>query len=150
MVISLLGRSIGRLLLVSVVAAQLMLSLAYAANEARWHGKVLAEVSTKAQLPAAVKLALHMDDPGMAGVADIGRQFNTGDAHVMDWPDRALIGAGHVGEHWIVVLVHNGGQSAPRVWLYEFEGSSLLEHRPLRFWKGGADTFAAVVTEFGE
>jgi hypothetical protein len=86
----------------------------------------------------------------MAGVADPGQQFNTGDAHVREWPDRALIGAGHIGENWIVLLVHDGGQSAPRLWLYEFEGSKLIDHRQLRYWKGRQDTFAAVLAEVGE
>ena len=139
-----------RLLSMTMVAAALLLPLAHAAGQARWHGQLLAQVSTKAQLPAAIRLALHADDPGMAGVADIGGNFNAGDAHVRDWPDRALIGAGHVGDHWIVVLVNGGGQSAPRVWLYEFDGPLLLRDRPLRLWKGGADTFTAVVAEIAE
>jgi hypothetical protein len=133
-----------------VVSAALMLSRAYAANEARWHGQALVQVRAKSELPATVKSALHMNDQGMAGGADISMPFNTGDAHVMIRPDRALIGAGHVGGHWIVVLVHNGGQAAPRLWLYEFEGPSLLEHRPLQVRKGGKDTFAAVVAELAE
>ena len=136
--------------LMMVVSAALMLSPAYAANEARWHGQVLVQVRGKSELPATVKSALHMEDHGTAGVADIGMPFNAGDAHVIDRPDRALIGAGHLGGHWIVVLVHNGGQSAPSLWLYEFEGPSLLVHRQLRFWKGGEDTFAAVVAELAD
>jgi hypothetical protein len=138
------------LLLTILVSAALMLSMAYAADEAQWHGKRLVQVSTKAELPATIRAALHMDDPGIRGVADVGQNFNTGDAHVTEWPDRALIGAGHLGEDWIVVLVQNGGQSAPRLWLYEFQGSKLLGHRQLRYWKGGDDTFAAIVAEVGE
>ena len=141
---------IKHLLLAILASVALATSSAYAANEARWHGKLLVQVSSKSELPAAIRVALHMDEPGMAGVADIGQNFNLGDAHVADWPDRGLLGAGHLGDDWIVVLVHNGGQSAPRLGLYEFHGSTMRDHRQLRYWKGGADTFAAVVSEVVE
>jgi hypothetical protein len=134
-------------LLTGLVSAPLLLPAAHAADEVRWQGRLLMQVTTKSQLPPAVRSALHMDDPGMAGVADPGHPFNTGDAHVREWPDRALLGAGHVGEHWIVLLVADGGQSAPTLWWYEFEGSKLLDSRRLRYWKGPDDTFAAVVAQ---
>lgn len=136
-----------QLLLTMIVAVILSLRPAHASGEVRWRGNLLVQVGSKADLPDPIRSALHMDVSGIAGVADPGQQFNTGDAHVRDWPDRSLIGAGHAKGRWIVLLVQNGGQSAPSVWLYEFDGSTLIDHKRLRYWRGAEDTFITVVAE---
>ena len=138
-----------RLFLTLLVSAAFAGSLAHATDEARWHGKLLVQISSKAQLPATIKSALRMDEPGESGVADIGQtKVNlSGDAFVTDWPNRALLGAGHLGEEWVVVLVLHSGPRGPRLWLYEFQGSKLVGNRQLRDWEGRKDTFAIVVSE---
>ena len=140
-----------RLFLGLFVSAAFAGSLACATDEARWHGKLLVQVGGKTELPAAIKSALRMDEPGESGVADIGEnKVNlSGDAFVTDWPNRALLGAGHLGEEWVVVLVLHSGPAGPRLWLYQFQGSKLVHNRQLRDWEGRKDTFALVVSEVG-
>jgi len=98
-----LQASVGAMLLVGVAAGACDRSPGTVA----WHGHVLQEVRSVAQLPPAIRSSLGVDR-GPEGVADRGRPFNVTDVVDARLPMRRFLVAGHDVDTWIVAIEHGG------------------------------------------
>jgi hypothetical protein len=73
-----------------------------------WQGHELREVTSLKALPASIREALHVDRPGVNGVADRDQPFSATDVVIEPRPMRRFITAGQDGNLWLVVLEYGG------------------------------------------
>ena len=113
------------------------------AAELAYQGRALESMPSKADIPAYIRSFLHIDDPGNAGVAEIGGNFNSGDAYIAGIPNRVLLGAGHDGDLWLVAIRGSGGFTGQMpLTVYQFEANTLVGkwelggffHGTMRIW----------------
>jgi len=115
-----------------------------AAEPIAWKGRTLTAVRSISELPPHIRAGLDMDAPPPAGVADIGKPFNTGDVIISGWPSRGLIGAGHNGDTWILAIAQGRNLTGTAVVSYVFEGATLVRQERVGSF-GGSDAFAKIV-----
>lgn len=132
-----------------VTALMLLLRPAAAAELVSWQGRSFTEVRSMSELPLHIRAGFEMDAPVPAGVADIGKPFNSGDVIISGWPNRGLLGAGHSGDTWILAIAHRRNPGGMAVIAYVFEGTTLVRQERVGF-VGGSDGFAKIVNALSE
>src|SRR5688572_7533383 len=132
-----------------VTALMLLLRPAAAAEPISWQDRPITELRSMSELPFSIRAGLEMDAPVPAGVADIGKPFNSGDVIVSGWPNRGLLGAGHSGDTWILAIAHSRNPGGMAVLAYVFEGTTLARQERVGFL-GGPDGFARIVNALNQ
>ena len=91
-----------------------------------WCGHSFREATSLSAIPLRIREQLHVNAPGLAGVADKGKPFNDSDVGPDSLPMRRLLGVGQAGNSWLVALEHGG--DGYKIDVYLFSGN-VQRHR---------------------
>lgn len=130
--------------LTALLLTTLPLHVAAAAEPIIWQGNALTVVNSRSDLPPHIRAGFDMDAPAPAGVADIGGFFNSGDVTIAGHPNRGLVGAGHIGDTWVLAIAQ-GRWNGTAVIAYVFEGPTLTRQERVGIFWGSAAAFASIV-----